>query len=80
MASYRPGSAHGAQTGADPENNCSGESYPGKQDRRPSHQSRQHSGDQWGKGGVDGIDKPEPAAHKVARQDEANGTGSEGDQ
>jgi hypothetical protein len=76
MASQCPGPAGRAQTDADPENNSSGESYHGKQDRRPGHQSSQQPGDYWGKGGVDGVDEPEPAAHKVARQDEANGTGS----
>jgi hypothetical protein len=29
---------------------------------------------------VDGIDKPEPPTHKIARQYEANGTRRQGDQ
>jgi hypothetical protein len=71
VMSERPGAARRSESGADTEHQCRGKRNEWQKNSRPSHYGSHSAGHKWGHGGVDSVHKPEPAADKIAGQDEA---------
>jgi hypothetical protein len=69
--------AGGSQTDADTEQDCGGPRHQRKQGGWPGYESGHQAGDKRRKWGAYGVHEPEATAHKIARQDEANGTGTQ---
>jgi hypothetical protein len=68
------------QPGANAKEDGGGHRDKWKQDCGPGHQKGYKSSNEGRKRGADGVHEPEPTAHKIARQNEANGTRSKADE
>jgi len=79
VISDRPGSAGNTESGTDPEDDGSAEGNQREQGGGPEQQGGHGSSGKWCPGRVNCIDEPQSPAHEIARQDEANGTGGNGD-
>jgi hypothetical protein len=71
MMSERPGAARRSESGANAEHECRGKRNEWQKNSRPSHYGSYSAGHKGGHGGVDSVHKPEPAADKIAGQEEA---------
>ena len=71
VMSERPGAARRSESGADTEQECRGKRYKWQKNSRPSHYGSHSADHKGGHGRVDSVHKPEPAADKIAGQDEA---------
>jgi len=79
MMPERPGPARSSQSGSDAEHECRRKRYKWQKYSRPSHYGSHSARHDRGHRGVDGIHKPEPAADKIAGQDEAKEARSQSD-
>ena len=79
MMPERSGATRSSESSADAEHKCRGKRYKWQKDSRGSHYGSQSTGDEGGHRGVDSVHKPEPAADKIAGQDEAQCARSESD-
>ena len=69
--SERPGATCSSESSADAEHKCRGKRYKWQKDSRAGHYGSHRARHNRGHRGVDGVHKPEPAADKIAGQDEA---------
>ena len=79
VMSERPGAARRSESGADTEHQCRGKRNKWQKDSRPCHYGRHSARHDGGHRGVDSVHIPEPAADKVAGQDEAQCPGGQSD-
>ena len=77
--SERPGATCSSESSADAEHKCRGKRYKWQKCSRPSHYGSHKAGHDGGHRGVDSVHEPEPAADKIAGQDEAQCARSESD-
>src|SRR6188508_3101866 len=80
LHSDRSGPAGGTQAGADPECDGRHNAEERQQGGGPGQNTGHKPGDEGGPRRVNCVNEPEPAAHEIAREDETDGTGGNGEQ